>query len=60
MDAENILWKVMMLIVIALITIGRVSSKKKLNDIQKHKTVAVYYGISLILILVTVYVMMPN
>ncbi|MBN1649726.1 MAG: hypothetical protein JW857_00280 [Bacteroidales bacterium] len=50
----------MMLIVVALVTIGRVASKKKVLDVQKHKTVAIYYGISLVLILVTVYVMMPS
>lgn len=50
----------MMLIVIALVTIGRIASKKKAFDVQKHKTIAIYYGSALILILVTVYVMMPS
>lgn len=49
----------MMLIVAALITIGRVVSKKKATDLQKHKVISIYYGLSLVIILVTVYVMMP-
>lgn len=50
----------MMLIVIALVTVGRIVSKKKALDVQKHKTIAIYYGISFVLILVTVYMMMPS
>lgn len=49
----------LMLIVVALVTIGRISSKKKTLAVQKHKTIAIYYGVSLAIILVTVYVMMP-
>jgi cytochrome bd-type quinol oxidase subunit 2 len=49
----------MMLIVVALVTIGRIASKKKALDEQKHKSIAIYYGLSLVLILLTVYVMMP-
>lgn len=49
----------MMLIVAALITIGRVVSKKKATDLQKHKVISIYYGLSLAIIIVTVYVMMP-
>jgi hypothetical protein len=49
----------MMLIVAALITIGRIASKKKTTDLQKHKVISIYYGLSLVLILLTVYVMMP-
>jgi cytochrome bd-type quinol oxidase subunit 2 len=49
----------MMLIVVALVTIGRIASKKKTLDEQKHKSIAIYYGLSLVLILLTVYVMMP-
>lgn len=49
----------MMLIVAALITIGRIVSKKKATDLQKHKLISIYYGLSLVFIIVTVYVMMP-
>jgi hypothetical protein len=49
----------MMLIAAVLITIGRIVSKKKATDLQKHKVISIYYGLSLVLILVTVYVMMP-
>ena len=49
----------MMLIVAALITIGRIVSKKKATDLQKHKLISIYYGLSLAIIIITVYVMMP-
>lgn len=50
----------MMLIVVALVTIGRISSKKKSHEYLKHKTNAIYFGLALLLILVTVYWMMPS
>jgi len=50
----------LMLIVGVLITIGRINSKKKPLDFQKHKSIVIYYGISLGIILVTVYWMMPQ
>lgn len=40
-----------MLITIALITIGRVKSKKATETIQKHKKSVVFYSIALVLIL---------
>lgn len=49
-----------MLVVVALVTIGRIASKKKVIDFQKHKTIVIYFGLSLLLILITVYGMMPN
>jgi len=50
----------LMLIVVALVTIGRIASKKKSLDYLKHKTIAIYYGLAALLILVTVYWMMPS
>ena len=41
---------VIMLIGIALITIGYSKSKKALTDVGKHKTISIYYSIALILI----------
>ena len=49
----------MMLVVAVLITVGRVVSKKKATDLQKHKVISIYYGLSLAIIIITVYVMMP-
>ena len=50
----------MMLLVVALVTIGRIVSKRKSLDYLKHKTIAIYYGLALLLILVTVYWLMPS
>lgn len=49
----------MMLIVVALITVGRVKSKKKEIGFERHKTVALFYLISLAIVLGTLYIMMP-
>ena len=49
----------LMLLVALLISLGRVFSKKKTLSVQKHKTISIYYGMSLVIILLTVYVMMP-
>ncbi|MFH0999708.1 MAG: cytochrome B [Bacteroidota bacterium] len=50
---------ILMLIAIALITIGRMLSKKQQLDYEKFKTISLYYGIALLIILLTVYWMMP-
>jgi hypothetical protein len=42
---------VTMFIVIVLITLGRVTSKKAAVDVIKHKKGAIFYGIAMILIL---------
>lgn len=41
----------MMLIVIVLITVGRVKSKKETTDILKHKKGAIFYSIAFVLVL---------
>lgn len=45
---------VMMLIAIALITIGHSKSKKLLDNVAKHRTVAIFYSIALIIIFVAI------
>ncbi len=49
----------LMLLVAVLISVGRIFSKKKISAIQKHKVISIYYGLSLVIILLTVYLMMP-
>ena len=49
----------MMILVAVLITIGRSKSKKKEEPAEKHKTVALFYLLSLAIVVVTVFVMMP-
>src|ERR1700730_16162322 len=45
---------VMMLVAIILITIGYSKSKKKLTSESKHKTVAIFYIIALLVVLVAI------
>ena len=49
----------LMLVVVVLVTIGRIVSKKKTKATQKHKVISIYFGLSLLLIILTVYVMIP-
>lgn len=44
----------MMLIAIVLITVGHSKSKKILNDVAKHRTAAIFYTISFIIIIVSI------
>ena len=44
----------MMVIAIVLLTIGNIKSKKASTDAAKFKTVAIWYGIALVLVLVTI------
>lgn len=50
---------ILMLIAVALITIGRIVSKKQQSDNKKFKTISLYYGTAMLIILLTVYWMMP-
>lgn len=43
-----------MIIGIALITIGRIAAKKAVSDKEKFKKIAVYFGIGLLIILITI------
>jgi cell division protein FtsW (lipid II flippase) len=44
----------MMVIAIALVTIGHAKSKKAADDAKKHKTIFIYYLIALLLVLVAI------
>jgi hypothetical protein len=44
----------MMVIAVAFITHGSVSSKKKQDDIEKFKTMAIWYSIALFIILISI------
>lgn len=44
----------MMVIAIALLTVGNIKSKKALTDAAKFKTVMIWYGITLVLVVATI------
>lgn len=46
---------VMMLFAIVLITIGHSRSKKAIEGFNKHRAIALYYGLALLVILVAIY-----
>jgi len=56
--ADQRFWKVEhifgMIIAITLITIGRIRSKKLSESFSKHKSTVIFYGLSLIVILLTI------
>jgi hypothetical protein len=43
-----------MLIAIILIHIGKAQARKKIGDAAKHQRTAIYYGIALLLILISI------
>jgi hypothetical protein len=45
---------VMMLLAMIIITIGHVKSKKADSDLDKHRTIAIYYGLALIVIVAAI------
>jgi hypothetical protein len=45
---------IMMIIAIALITIGYSKSKRLLDDVAKHRTTAIFYSLGLIIVLVAI------
>lgn len=45
---------IMMIIAIALITIGSVKSRREADDLRKFKTVAIWFTIALVIILVSI------
>lgn len=57
-------WKMehisMMIIAIILITIGNSKSKKLTESIAKHRTISVFFGLALILIIVTILLMVKD
>ena len=60
-DAVFRYWKVehvtMMVLAIVLITVGNAKSKKAKDAVAKHKTIAIFFGIALILILASIFMM---
>ncbi len=43
-----------MVVAVVIAQIGRTLSKKRLSDVQKHKTAFIYYGIALLLVLLMI------
>ena len=54
-------WKVehisMMIIAIVLITIGNAKSKKVADTVAKHKTIAIFFGVALVIIIAAIVLM---
>jgi hypothetical protein len=50
----------MMVIAIILITVGNAKSKKVAEAVAKHRTIAVFFGLALILIIVTILLMVKE
>ncbi len=46
---------VMMLFAIVLITLGHSRSKKAADDLNKHRSIALYYGLAVLVIVVAIY-----
>ena len=63
-DAMYRYWKVehvvMMVIAIVLITIGNAKSKKGIDGVAKHKSIAIFFGIALIIIVVAIFAMVNS
>lgn len=57
-------WKVehlsMMILAIILITIGNSKAKKIADAVAKHRTIAVFFGLALIIILGSIFMMVKN
>ncbi len=47
----------MMLIAIILITIGNAKSKKLAEAVAKHRTIAIFFGLALVIIIVSIWMM---
>ncbi len=60
-DALGRYWKMehisIMLIAIILITVGNAKSKKGVDGIAKHKSIAIFFGLALVLIIVAIWMM---
>ncbi|KAA8477942.1 hypothetical protein BDE36_0114 [Arcticibacter tournemirensis] len=44
----------MMLIAAVLITIGNAKSKRALNNVAKHRSIAIYFGLALLIIVIAI------
>lgn len=66
-DSSNAIgryWKMehisMMILAIILITIGNSKSKKLTEAVAKHRTIAVFFGLALIIVVVTILLMVKD
>ncbi len=63
-DAMYRYWKVehisMMIIAIILITVGNAKSKKGLNDVAKHKSIAIFFGLAFVIIVGAIFMMIKS
>lgn len=50
----------MMIIAIILITIGNSKSKKAIEGVAKHRTIAIFFGLALIIIIVSILLMVKD
>jgi uncharacterized membrane protein YcaP (DUF421 family) len=50
----------LMVVAVVLITIGNAKSKKVVDAVAKHKTIAIFFGIALLLVLVAIATMVKN
>lgn len=50
----------MMIVAIILITVGNAKSKKVAEAVAKHRTISVFFGLALILIIVTILLMVKE
>jgi len=57
-------WKMehiaIMLLAVVLITIGNSKSKKITDGVAKHKAIAIFFGLALILIIASIFMMVKN
>lgn len=57
-------WKMehiaVMLLAVILITVGNSKSKKITDGVAKHKTIAIFFGLALILIIGSIFMMVKN
>lgn len=60
-DALYRYWKMehiaMMIIAIVLITVGNARSKKALTGVAKHKTIAIFFGLALVIVVAAIFMM---
>lgn len=63
-DAMYRYWKMehisMMIIAIVLITIGNAKSKKGIDGIAKHKSIAIFFGLALVIIVGAIFMMVRS
>lgn len=63
-DAMYRYWKVehisMMVIAIILITVGNAKSKKDITAVAKHKNIAIFFGLALVIIVAAIFMMVNS